>query len=94
MYEWLDYESKTRSVKIWHERNPVEVYFAKYRVDGYSKATDECWEFDGCFYHSCHPCNKSSNDPKVFQERLERTRGKTSIFERVTTFDTPCHYRV
>ena len=71
MYDWLDYESKTliQRVEIWHERNHGEVTFANYRVDGYSKATGECWEFDGCFYHSCRICNNGSNDPKDFQER-------------------------
>ena len=52
MYDWLDYESKTRGVEIWHERNHWEVDFVNYRVDGYSKTTGECCEFDGCFYHS------------------------------------------
>jgi len=48
---WLEYIAKRDNIYIQHAMNDGEYRVGKYKVDGYCKETNTCYEFSGSFYH-------------------------------------------
>ena len=55
---WLEYVSKKENINIQHALNGGEYKIGTYRVDGYCKEKNTCYEFLGDYFHG---------NPKVFE---------------------------
>jgi len=49
--EWLDSIIKKENIFIQHALNIGEFTIDKYKIDGYCKETNTCYEFNGSYYH-------------------------------------------
>jgi len=55
---WLEYVEKKENIHIQHALNGGEYRIGRYKVDGYCKETNTCFEFFGDYFHG---------NPKVFK---------------------------
>lgn len=49
--QWLEYIMKKENIFIQHALNIGEFTIDKYKIDGYCKETNTCYEFNGSYYH-------------------------------------------
>ena len=68
---WLKYLSKTQNISIQHCFNNIEKKIGNYPVDGYCRASDTVYEFQGCFMHGCSKCFH----PNTFNPLLSNSMG-------------------
>jgi hypothetical protein len=59
--EWLDFVASCSDIHIQHMLNGGEYVVGKYKIDGYCKATNTCYEFHGTMWHA-HPNYHNPND--------------------------------
>ncbi|KAF2894175.1 hypothetical protein ILUMI_11998 [Ignelater luminosus] len=82
--KWLIWEEKRRNISIQHAANHREVKIPNnMKVDGYCQATNQVFEFFGCYYHGCPKCiTKRRDDPEnetdydTLNERYKNTKLK------------------
>lgn len=58
---WLEYIAKRDNIYIQHAINDGEFKVGRYRVDGYCKETNTCYEFHGDLWHGNPKLYKPSN---------------------------------
>ena len=89
--EWLTYIEKRDNIKIQtilSEKGEHKIEGSFYKVDGYHKESETCYEFHGCFWHGhpeCHDpqdINRSTHEP--FQELYDKTKKKE---EHILAYD-------
>lgn len=82
---WLMYIEKTEKINIQHAENMGEykIPTTNYRVDGYCKETNTCYEFHGDVYHGnpslyslehCHPFEKHLTAAELYENTLKKER--------------------
>ena len=55
--KWLNWHSDTKGLHIQHAMNGGEHKITNAgKVDGFCKATNTVYEFQGCFWHGCEKC--------------------------------------
>jgi hypothetical protein len=77
--EWLLYLEGQYNISIDHalKNGEHKIENSKYRVDGYHKENNTCYEFHGCYWHGCKKCqdgkklNKTNH--KTFGELYDKT---------------------
>lgn len=83
---WLEYMSKKLHIYIQHALNDGEFRIGKYKVDGYCKETNMCFEFYGTIFHGDPKiCNKDSINPlnkKTYGELYDRTLQREEFIEK------------
>lgn len=70
--EWLTYISKSKNINIQHALNDGEYQIpkTKYRVDGYCKENNTCYEFHGDEFH-CNPNKYKKDDTNFLFKKAE-----------------------
>jgi len=62
--EWLEYLMKTENIFIKHALNGGEITIDKYKIDGFCKETNTCFEFNGSYFHG---------DPRLYNDDFINT---------------------
>jgi G:T-mismatch repair DNA endonuclease (very short patch repair protein) len=81
--QWLKYISWKNNIFIQHAKNGGEKKLDTYRLDGYSEVNlngrliKTGYEFNGCFWHGCPKCFKSTTFNFIKQELFATTLSKT-----------------
>ena len=81
--QWLKFISWKNNIFIQHAKNGGEKKLGNYRLDGYSEVNfngrliKTGYEFNGCFWHGCPKCFKSTTFNFIKQELFATTLSKT-----------------
>ena len=67
---WLKYLMKNNNINIKHAKNGGEHKVGKYLVDGYDEVNDVIYKFDGCLWHGCQKCKKSTTWNSIKQQSM------------------------
>ena len=76
-YQWLKWISHTQNKEIQHKysgQGEKKLTQHSLIVDGFAPATNEVFEFDGCFWHGCDKC---SANPDGSPKKVHPVNGKT-----------------
>lgn len=82
--QWLKYLAWKNNIFIKHAKNGGEKKLGNYRLDGYSEViingtiNKTGYEFNGCFWHGCPKCFKSTTFNVIKQELFGTTLKKTN----------------
>lgn len=80
-YDWLEWLNHIGQYKITHKLNSrKEKKVGRYPVDGYDKASNTVFQFQGSYWHG-HCCwlTRHVQDVKLMRSRDRRTR-KTTLY--------------
>jgi hypothetical protein len=78
--EWLEFVASACDIHIQHATNGGEYKIGRYKIDGYCKETNTCYEYHGTMWHAhpnyldptgIHPVSKKINQT-VYQNTLAR----------------------
>ena len=72
---WLEYIAKRDNIEIQHARNKGEMKIGDYLVDGWHEPSSTCYEYFGCWYHSCRVCFNQ----KIFNTSKQMTMASVRI---------------
>lgn len=92
---WMLYLEKKHNIEIIFAGRGREVKIGGLKVDGFCEATQEVFEFHGCFFHGCPSCFKRNRDTPLnidssdtLNLRYERTQLKIN---RIKSFNFRVH---
>ena len=74
MYDWMDYVSETKGIKIEHKLNTgKEKKVGVFPLDGFDEEHNTIFQFHGCYWHE-HNCwlTKSVNNAKWHKDRQQK----------------------
>ena len=92
-YQWLKWISHTQNKKIQHKysgQGEKKLTQHSLIVDEFAPATNEVFEFDGCFWHGCDKCSTNPDDSpkevhpvngKTYEQLRQDTLNKTKKLE-------------
>ena len=68
-YQWLSYIQKleNRFLQTRFNKGERRVSSHSYPVDGFCEKTNTCYQYLGCFWHSCQECNTNKNSDGTLQ---------------------------
>ena len=83
---WLKWISNTQNVHIQHAMNGEEYNIPNVgKVDGFCKATNTIYEFQGCFWHGCKKCYTKDTINTRNQMEMGELQNKTKIKNKKIT---------
>ena len=74
---WLNYISSKDNIHIQHAENEGEFKVGKYKIDGYCKETNTCYEFHGSLYHGNPRIYKADDIHPLSKEKMGDLYKKT-----------------
>lgn len=83
--KWLEYISFKENLYIRHGMNEGELILPEtnYRVDGYCKETNTCYEYNGCYFHGCIKCYKPNEINKLSKKLMCELYHQTFLKKKV-----------
>jgi hypothetical protein len=77
--KWLDFIADKENIFIQHAKNKDEFKIpnSKYKADGFCKATNTIYEFNGCLYHGCPICYDKNSISKISKKPNSYMHEKT-----------------